>query len=77
MARKVQMSRKEELEVIKSCIVADIGRELTKKEINSVEVAYDAGIKATEDIQDFMDCVSDRGPNCNPYEIISDYMEIL
>lgn len=77
MSRKVQMSRKEELAVIKSCIVADIGRELTKQESNAVEVAYDAGISGTGDIQDFMDCVSDRGPDCNPYEIISDYMDIL
>lgn len=77
MAKKERMSRKEELKVIKSCIEAEIGRPLVEKEETSVEVAYDAGISATGDIIDFMDCVMERGEDTNPYELISDYMALL
>lgn len=54
-----------------------VGRPLEKKERQCVEIAYDAGIKDVDDAIDFADCVIEHGDNCNPYEMILDYMDIL
>ena len=54
-----------------------VGRPLEKKERDCIEIAYDAGIKDVDDAIDFADCVMEREPNCNPYDLISDYMALL
>ena len=76
ISRTGRMSRTEELKVIKSRIEAELGRPLVKREITAVEVAYDAGITDGGDIIDFMYRVMESRDG-SPYELISDYMDIL
>jgi hypothetical protein len=71
------VGRQEQLQKLISSAKEILDREISTKETQCLEVAYDAGIEDVDDAIDFMDCVVERGENCNPYELISDYMALL